>query len=182
MVPVIEDTQGTGARVRLVGVTGAGVDAELADVIFPVRTATDELYAIDTTGSQAGSSGRSTLLVERTKDTILSLAVLLKAQFKVDFAVGTEEDPFSGGTLWTSEGHTINLTFRDNLWHVPMWRPPIIIKPTTGAPGVLPDVNVDNYYSMATACRAPMSVNSFMLATVLLYNFYKMALDTMILY
>ena len=53
------------------GVTGAGVDAELADVIFPVRTATDELYAIDTTASQAGS----TFLVERTKDTILSLAV-----------------------------------------------------------------------------------------------------------
>jgi hypothetical protein len=56
MAPIIEGTQGTGARVRLVGVTGAGVDAELADVIFPVRTATDELYAIDTTGSQAGST------------------------------------------------------------------------------------------------------------------------------
>ena len=71
------------------GVTGAGVDAEHADVIFPVRTATYELYAIDTTGSQAGS----TLLVERTKGTTVSLAVLLKANFKVDFAVGTEEDP-----------------------------------------------------------------------------------------
>jgi hypothetical protein len=46
MAPIIEETQGTGARVRLVGarVTGAGVDAELADVIFPVRTAKDELY------------------------------------------------------------------------------------------------------------------------------------------
>ena len=102
--------------------TGAGVDAELADVIFPVRTATDELYAIDTTGSQAGS----TLLVERTKDTILSLAVLLKANFKVDFAVGTKEDPSFGGTLRTPEGHTINLMFRDNLWHVPMWRTPLL--------------------------------------------------------
>jgi hypothetical protein len=89
MATIIEGTQGTGARVRLVGVTGTGVDAELVDVIFPVRTATDELYAIDTTGSQAGS----TLLVERTKDTTLSLAVLFKAKFKVDFAVGTEEDP-----------------------------------------------------------------------------------------
>jgi hypothetical protein len=72
MASIIEGTQDTGARVRLGGVTGTGVDAELADVIFPVRTATNELYAIDT-GSQAGS----TLLVERTKDTILSLAVLL---------------------------------------------------------------------------------------------------------
>jgi hypothetical protein len=60
MAPIIEGTQGTGARVRLVGVTGAGVDAELA--------------------------------VERTKDTIQSLAVILKAKFKIDFAVGIEED------------------------------------------------------------------------------------------
>ena len=93
-------------------------------------------WLIDTTGSQAGS----TLLVERTKDTILFLAVLLKAKFKVDFGVGTEEDVSFGGTLRTPEGHTINLMFRDNLWHVPMWRPPISIKPTTGAPGVLSDV------------------------------------------
>ena len=28
-----------------------------------------------------------------------------------------------------------------------MWRPPIIIKWTTGAPGVLSDVKVGNYYS-----------------------------------
>ena len=116
MAPIIEGTQDTGARVRLVGVTGAGVDAELADLIFPVRTATDELYAIDTTGSQAGS----TLLVERTKDTILSLPVLLKAKFKVDFALGTEEDPSFEGTLRTPEGHIINLMFRDNLWFVPL--------------------------------------------------------------
>jgi hypothetical protein len=106
MAPIIKGTQGTGARVRLVGVTGAGVDAELEDVIFPVRTATDELYAIDTIGSQAGS----TLLVKRTKGTILSLV-------------------------------------RDNLWQVPIWRTPIIIKPTTGSPCVLPDVKVGNYYS-----------------------------------
>jgi hypothetical protein len=60
-----------------------GVDTELADVIFPVHTTTDELDAIDTTGSQEGS----TLLLERTKDTILSLTVLLKTKFKVDFAI-----------------------------------------------------------------------------------------------
>ena len=89
------------------GVTGAGVDAELADVIFPVRTATDELYAIDTTASQAGS----TFLVERTKDTILSLDVLVKTKFKVDFAVGTEEDPSFGGTLRTPFADTRRSTF-----------------------------------------------------------------------
>ena len=33
MTPIIEGTQGTGSRVHLVGVTDAGVDAELA-VVF----------------------------------------------------------------------------------------------------------------------------------------------------
>ena len=56
---------------------------KLADVIFPVRATTDELYVIDTTGSHPGS----TLVVASTKDTILSLAVLLEANFKVEFAV-----------------------------------------------------------------------------------------------
>jgi len=70
MTPIIEATQDTGTRVHLVRVSGTGVDAELADVIFPVHTTTDELYTIETTGSQAGS----TLLVECTKDTILSLS------------------------------------------------------------------------------------------------------------
>ncbi len=88
MAPIIGGTQGTEAHVRLVVVTGAGVDAELANVICPACTATDELDAIDTNSSQAGS----TLLVERTKDTIISLAVPLKAKFKVGLT-GTEEDP-----------------------------------------------------------------------------------------
>ena len=103
--PLLSRAQVTGARVRTVGVTGTVVDAELPDVIFPVRTDTDELYVIDTTGSQVGS----TLLVERTKDTILSLAVLLKA--KVDFAVGTEEDPSFGGTSRTPFANTRRSTF-----------------------------------------------------------------------
>lgn len=55
---------------------------------------------IDTTGSQAGS----TLFVERTKDTILSLAVLLQAKFKVGFAGGRGGSIF-WGTLTTPEGH-----------------------------------------------------------------------------
>ncbi len=66
------------------GVTGDGIQAEIADVTFPVLTATNKLLVIDTTNSQPGS----TLLVEKTKDNIISLAVLLKAGFKVDFVVG----------------------------------------------------------------------------------------------
>jgi hypothetical protein len=112
---IIQGTQGTGSRVQLVGVMGAGIHAEIADVTFPVLTATKELYVIDTTKSQPGS----TLLVEETKDNILSLAVLLKAGFKVDFAVGTADDSCFGGTLYTPEGILIQLVFYDNLWHFP---------------------------------------------------------------
>ena len=72
---------------------------------------------IDTTNSQSGS----TLLVEKTKDNILSLVVLLKTGFKVDFAVGSDDDSCFVGTLYTPEGILIQLVFHDNLWHVPMW-------------------------------------------------------------
>jgi hypothetical protein len=111
MTSIIQGTQGTGSRVQLVGVTGADIQVEIADVTFPVLTATNELYVIDTTNSQPGS----TLLVEKTKDNILSLAVLLKTDFKVDFAFGTADDSSLGGVLYTPEGFHIQLVFYDNL-------------------------------------------------------------------
>ena len=72
MASIIQGTQGTGSRVQLVGVTGDGIQTEITEVTFPVLTVTNELYVIDTTNSQPGS----TLLVEKTKDNIISLAVL----------------------------------------------------------------------------------------------------------
>ena len=51
MTNIIQGTQGTGSRVQLVGVTGDGTQAEIADVTFPVLTVTNELYVIDTTNS-----------------------------------------------------------------------------------------------------------------------------------
>ena len=72
MASIIQGTQGTGSRVQLVGVTGDGIQTEITDVTFPVLTVTNELYVIDTTNSQSGS----TLLVEKTQDNIISLVVL----------------------------------------------------------------------------------------------------------
>ncbi len=66
MTIIIQGTQGTGSRVQLVGVTGDDIQVEVAGVTFPVLTVTNELYVIDTTNSQPGS----TLLVEKTKDNI----------------------------------------------------------------------------------------------------------------
>ena len=120
MASIIQGTQGTGSRVQLVGVTGDGIQAEIADVTFPVLTATNELYVIDTTNSQPGS----TLLVEKTKDNIISLAILLKAGFKVDFAVGSTDDSCFGGNLYTPEGILIKMVFHDNLWHILCGDPP----------------------------------------------------------
>ena len=122
-------------------VTGAGIQAEIADVTFPVLTVTKELYMIDTTNSQPGS----TLLVEKTKDKIISLAILLKAGFEVDFAVERADDSCFGGILYTPEGILIQLVFYDNLWHIPMWRPPSIVPPRTALPSG-PAVKVSNYY------------------------------------
>jgi hypothetical protein len=130
-----------GSRVQLVGVTGDGIQAEIADVTFPVLIATNELYVIDTTNSQPGS----TFLVEKTKDNIISLVILLKAGFKVDFAVGKPDDSCFGGILYTREGILINLVFHDNLWHIPMWRPPSIVPLRTALPSLDPAVKVSNY-------------------------------------
>ena len=97
----------------------------ITDVTFPVFTATNEFYVIDTTNSQSGS----TLVVEKTKDNIISLAVLLQDGFKVDSAVGRVDDSCFDGILYTPEGILIKLVFYDNLWHIPMWRPPSIVPP-----------------------------------------------------
>ena len=85
-------------------------------------------YVIDTTNSQSGS----TLLVEKTKDNILSLVVLLKTGFKVDFAVGSADDSCFGRTLYTAEGI--------------LRGPPSIVAPCTALSSLCPVVKVNNYY------------------------------------
>jgi hypothetical protein len=60
-----------------------------------------------------------------TKDKIISLDVLLKADFKVDFAAGTSDDPNFGGYLITPTGSRVVLVFENNLWRVPLWAPPM---------------------------------------------------------
>jgi hypothetical protein len=117
MVSIIQGTEGTGSRVQLVGVTGDDIQAEITDVTFPVLITTNELYVIDTINSEPGS----TLLVDKTKDNIISLTILLKAGFKVDFVVGRDDDSCFVGSLYTSEVILIQMGFHDNLWHIPMW-------------------------------------------------------------
>jgi hypothetical protein len=111
MESVIQGTKGAGSRVQVVDVTGDIINIEIGGVIFRVRTTTDELYVIDTTGSHTGS----TFLVERTTDAKLSLVVLLQVYFTLYFAVGKDGDPYLGGIFRTSEGIAGQVVFHHNL-------------------------------------------------------------------
>jgi hypothetical protein len=109
-------TPGTGFHVQLVGVTGDGIQSEITDVIFPVLTVTNELYVIDTTNSQSGS----TLLVDKTKENIISLSILLKPDFKVDFV--WEGMTTLASTIVCTPLRVFLSTWFFNLWHIPMCR------------------------------------------------------------
>jgi hypothetical protein len=67
----------------------------------------------------------TTLVLSDTKDKIISLTVLLKDDFKVEFETGTSDEPNFGGYLITPAGSRVSLVFENNLWRVPLWAPPI---------------------------------------------------------
>jgi hypothetical protein len=88
-----------------------------ADVVFPVTTIEGKRYAI--------FMRNQTLVVDKETETLLSVAVLLKAGFDVKFVTGTKRDPTFGGYLVTPDGQKIRMIFGDNLWHLPMWSDPV---------------------------------------------------------
>ena len=100
-VNLLEGTLGSGTRFQLTGITGATTEAERADAVFPVITADGSRHAISIRGKN--------IVATRTTDNILSLAVLLKAGYKVNFRVGTDLDPTDGGDLYTPKGMMIVL-------------------------------------------------------------------------
>ncbi len=59
--------------------------------LFPVTTIEGKRYAI--------FMRNQTLVVDKETETLLSVAVLLKAGFDVKFVTGTKEDPTFGGYL-----------------------------------------------------------------------------------
>jgi hypothetical protein len=88
-VNILEGTLGSGTRIQLTGITGATIEAERADAVFPVIAADGSRHVISIRGKN--------IVATRTTDNILSLAVLLKAGYKVSFRVGTDLDPTDGG-------------------------------------------------------------------------------------
>jgi hypothetical protein len=125
-VNILEGTLGSGTRIQLTGITGATTEAERADAMFPVLAADGSRHAISIRGKN--------IVATRTTDNILSLAVLLKAGYKVEFRVGTDLDPTDGGDLYTPKGKRIALVFSGNLWRLPMWSSPSRCESTAGIP------------------------------------------------
>jgi hypothetical protein len=109
-VNILEGTLGSGTRIQLTGITGATTEAERADAMFPVLAADGSRHAI--------SIRVKNIVATRTTDNILSLAVSLKAGYKVEFRVGTDLDPTDGGDLYTPKGKRIALVFSGNLWRL----------------------------------------------------------------
>ena len=66
----------------LKGITDDTVDAERADVVFPVTTTEGKRYAI--------FMQNQALVVDKETETLLSVAVLLKVGFDVKFVTGTK--------------------------------------------------------------------------------------------
>ena len=116
MLNILQGTQGSGTRVRLMGITGDSSEAEIADAAFPVVTKDGKRFLIRIRGSN--------IIAKKATNSILSLAVLLKAGYDVKFRVGTESNPNDGGTLTTPDGKEIALNFKNNMWTLPMWSKP----------------------------------------------------------
>jgi hypothetical protein len=114
---VCKGARGKGQRILLKGITGDTVNAERADVVFPVTTIEGKRYAI--------FMRNQTLVVDKETETLLSVAVLLKAGFDVKFVTGTKRDPTFGGYLVTPDGQKIRMIFGDKLWRLPMWSDPV---------------------------------------------------------
>jgi len=80
---VCQSARGKGQPILLKGITGDMVNAERADVAFPVTTIEDKRYAI--------FMRNQTFVVDKETETLLSVAVLLKAGFDVKFVTGTRK-------------------------------------------------------------------------------------------
>jgi len=100
---VCKGARGKGERILLKGITGDTVNAERADVVFPVTTIEGKRYAI--------FRRNQTLVVNKETETLLSVAVLLKAGFDVKFVTGTKRDPTFGGYLVTPDDQKIHMLF-----------------------------------------------------------------------
>jgi hypothetical protein len=103
---VCQGARGKGQPIKVIllkGITGDTVNAKRADVAFPVTTIEDKRYAI--------FMRNQTLVVDKETETLLSVAVLLKAGFDVKFVTGTKKDPTFGGYLVTSDGQKIRMIF-----------------------------------------------------------------------
>jgi hypothetical protein len=103
---VCQGARGKGQPILLKGITGDTVNAEQLDVAFPVTTIEGKRYAI--------FMRNQTLVVDKETESLLSVAVLLKAGFNVKFVTSTKRDPTFGGYLVTPDRQKIRMIFGDD--------------------------------------------------------------------
>jgi hypothetical protein len=154
-VNIVEGTLGSGTRIQLTGITGATTEAERTDAMFPVLAADGSRHATSIRGKN--------IVATRTTDNILSLAVLLKAGYNVDFRVGTDLDPSDGVDLHTPKSKRIALDFSGNLWRLPLWSSPSRCASTAGIPThqnpFAPLLNIPENVACTRAASQPSEVS-----------------------
>jgi len=93
--------------------------------MFPVLAADGSRHAISICGKN--------IVATRTTDNILSLAVLLKAGYKVEFRVGTDLEPLMVATC-TRQRVSAWLSVSLAIWRLPMWNSSSRCGSTAGIP------------------------------------------------
>jgi hypothetical protein len=83
----------------------------LQDIVYPILIQSKNPYVFATRDT--------TLVLSDTKDKIISLTVLLKSTFKVEFTTDTSDDPNTGGYLITPACSLVVLVFENNLFRGP---------------------------------------------------------------
>ena len=105
-----------GKIIYLKPVSGSPTASRTAEISFPTATEDGCFWSINVLNGGVHAT-------EAAED-LLSLALLLKAGYRIELAVGTEHDPTFGGYLTTPCGKRIKLLFVDNLWRLPVWSQP----------------------------------------------------------
>ena len=95
------------------------------------------------------------ILHDSANSVLLALSPFKRAGYKLEEKEGTAQDPHDGGHLLTPDGKRIALSFKDDLWHLPLYAAPVhTARPPAAA-----------RHPSAAACHTTCSANPFALLT-----------------
>jgi hypothetical protein len=97
-----------GEKVYLQGILDQMITADKADVNFPTVSKDNKPYVIRTLGKG--------IFCKTATSKILSLSLLLQANYLVHFEAGLDCDPQYGGTITSPDGVVIDMVFANGTW------------------------------------------------------------------